>query len=215
MSIDCIEILTPNLLEGATLSESSNTKTYTFTALTEVNKIIVKNSNLTALTIEYKAAAENDFTTVNATQETCGQDFIFNFPATVNALILKLTFTANNSLTLGKIIAAKSLITLSEVLSNLSGNIYAREGHHYLANGALIKWRNFTKFNINLSLENISKTVKQNLENIFKNNTFLTYIFYGAFDTSLIAEYALSQAPFFNLDRRRALYKTNLNLLEK
>lgn len=215
MSIACIEILTPNLLENAVLTESGNAKTYTFTALTALNKIIIKSSNLTALTIEYKAAAEDSFTTLTPTQETCGQDFIFTLSAPVNMLVLKLTFTALSTLNIGKIIAANTLLNLSEVLSTLSGNTYSREGHHYLANGALIKWKDFTKYALTLILENISATVKQNLENILKNNTFLTYIFYGAFDTALIGEYALKQMPFFNFDRRRALYKTTLNLLEK
>ena len=215
MSISCIEILTPNLLENATLAEASNTKTYTFSALTSINKIIIKNSNLTALTIEYKTSAEGDFSTITAAVETYEQDFIFTFSSAVNALILKLTFTYQNTLSIGKIIAAKTLLTLSEVLSSINGSIYAREGHHYLANGALVKWKDFTKFNLTLSLENISSTIKQNLENILKNNTFLTYIFYGNFDTTLAGEYALSRTPFFNLDRRRSLYKTTLNLLEK
>lgn len=215
MSISCIEILTPNLLENATLSESGNTKTYTFSAQTALNKIIIKNTNLNALTIEYKTTAEGDFSTITPTVESCGQDFIFTFPSVVNILILKLTFTVSGSLNVDKIIAAKNLLTLSEVLSTLSGNIYAREGHHYLANGALVKWKDFTKFNLTLNLENISATVKQNLENILKNNTFLTYIFYGNFDTTIIGEYALAHTPFFNLDRRRALYKTALSLLEK
>ena len=215
MSLSCIEILTPNLLKNATLSESGNTKTYTFSALTEINKIVVKNSNLTALTIEYKAAAEDNFTTLTATQETAGQDFIFTLSAITNILVLKLTFTASDTLTVGEIIAAKTLLNLSEVLSTVSGNTYAREGHHYMANGALIKWRDFTKYSLNLNLENISLTVKQNLENILNENTFLTYIFYGSFDITLAGEYALKQAPFFNFDRKRALYKTALTLLEK
>lgn len=215
MSISCIEILTPNLLENATLSETSSTKTYTFSVLTEINKIIIKNSNLTALTIEYKTSEEGNFSTITAIVETCGQDFIFVFPTAVNMLILKLTFTCQNTLTIGKIIAASTLLNLTEVLSTLSGNIYTREGHHYLANGALIKWQDFAKFNLTLNLENINSTFKQNLEDILTNNTFLTYIFYGDFDISLAGEYALSRTPFFNLDRRRALYKTTLNLLEK
>ena len=138
MSISCIEILTSNLLENATLSESGNTKTYTFSALTEINKIIIKNSNLTALAIEYKTSAEGNFSTITPAMETCGQDFIYTFPSAVNILILKLTFTASGTLSIGKIIAAKTLLNLSEVLSTLSGNIYAREGHHYLANGNLV-----------------------------------------------------------------------------
>lgn len=214
MSIRCIEILTPNLLENATITESGNTKTYTFESLTQINKIIIKNSNLTALTIEYKANAEDNFTELTPTQENCGQDFIFTLPAPVNILILKLTFTAAN-LKIRKIIAADILLNLSDILSNLSGNIYSREGHHYLANGTLVKWQDFTKYNLTLSLENINSTLKQNLENIFKTYTFLTYIFYGSFDITLADEYALRQAPFFTLDRRRTLYKTNLNLLEK
>ena len=214
MSIKCIEILTPNLLENATLSESGNAKTYTFSALTQIGKIIIKNSNLTALSIEYKTSAEAEFAEVTATQETCNGDFIFTF-SEVNILVLKLTFTASGTLSIGKIVAAKSLLNLSEVLSTLSGNIYAREGHHYLANGALVKWTDFTKFNLTLSLENISATLKQNLENILKNYTFLTYIFYGSFDITLAGEYALSQMPFFALDRRRTLYRTTLSLLEK
>ena len=215
MSIKCIEILTPNLLENATLAESGSTKTYTFSALTQMNKIIIKNSNLTALTIEYKASADAEFTNITATQESYSQDFIFTFSAPVNILVLKLTFTASDTLNTSKIIAANSLLNLSEVLSTLSGNIYAREGHHYLANGALVKWKDFTKFNLTLSLENINTTLKQNLENILKNYTFLTYIFYGSFDTTLSGEYALSQTPFFTFDRRRTLYNTNFNLLEK
>ena len=215
MSINCTEILTSNLLENATLSESGNTKTYTFSSQTSVNKIIIKNSNLTALTIEYKATYEDEFSTITTAVESCGQDFIYSFPSVVNAVILKLTFTASGTLSIGKIIAAKNLLTLSEVLSTLSGNIYAREGHHYLANGALIKWKDFTKFNLTLNLDNISVTVKQTLENILKNNTFLTYIFYGNFDTTISGEYALAHTPFFSLDRRRTLYKTTLNLLEK
>ncbi len=215
MSLSCIEILTPNLLENAVLSESGNAKTYTFSELTEINKIIVKNSNLTALNIEYKANAEDNFTTLTATQETCGQDFIFTLSAPVSMLILKLTFTASGTLSIGKIIAAKTLLNLSEVLSTVSGNIFAREGYHYMANGALIKWKDFNKYTLTLTLDNINLTVKQNLENILNNNTFLTYIFYGSFDTALISEYAVKQMPFFNLDRRRTLYKTTLNLLEK
>ena len=214
MSIRCIEILTPNLLENAAITESGNTKTYTFESLTQISKIIIKNSNLTALTIEYKANAEDNFTELTPTQENCGQDFIFTFSAPVNILILKLTFTAVN-LKIGKIIAADTLLNLSDILSTLSGNIYSRAGHHYLANGALVKWQDFTKYNLTLSLENINSTLKQNLENTLKNYTFLTYIFYGSFDITLANEYALSQAPFFVLDRRRSLYKTTLNLLEK
>lgn len=215
MSIKCIEILTPNLLENATLAESGSTKTYTFSALMQMNKIIIKNSNLTALTIEYKASADAEFTDITATQESYSQDFIFTFSAPVNILVLKLTFTASDTLNTSKIIAANSLVNLSEVLSTLSGNIYAREGHHYLANGALVKWKDFTKFNLTLSLENINTTLKQNLENILKNYTFLTYIFYGSFDTTLSGEYALSQTPFFTFDRRRTLYRTTLSLLER
>ena len=215
MSISCIEVLTSNLLENATLAETSSTKTYTFSTLTEVSKIIVKNTNLTALTIEYKTSAEGNFSTITATVENYGQDFIFTFSSTVNMLILKLTFTYQSTLSAKKIIAAKSLITLSEVLSNISGNIYTREGHHYLANGALVKWKDFTKFNLTLNLENINSTVKQSLKTILKNNTFLTYIFYGNFDTTMLGEYALGRTPFFSLDRRRCLYKTTLNLLEK
>ncbi len=215
MSIACIEILTPNLLENAVLEETSNTKTYTFPELTQINKIIIKNSNLSTLTIDYKTSLEDEFSTITATVESCEQDFIFTFPADLNILILKLSFTYQNTLNIGKIIAAKTLLTLSEVLSSINGNIYAREGHHYLANGELVKWRDFAKFNITVNLENINYTVKQNLENILKNNTFLTYIFYGNFDTAFTGEYALNHAPFFSLDRRRALYKTTLNLLEK
>ncbi len=215
MSIACIEILTPNLLENAVLEEISNTKIYTFPELTQINKIIIKNSNLSTLTIEYKTSLEDDFSTIIATVESCEQDFIFTFPTDLNILILKLSFTYQNTLNIGKIIAAKTLLNLSEVLSNISGNIYAREGHHYLANGMLVKWRDFTKFNLTLNMENINSSLKQNLKNILKNNTFLTYIFYGSFDTTIAGEYALSRAPFFNLDRRRALYKTTLNLLEK
>ena len=214
MSIGCIEILTPNLLKTATLSEEENTRTYTFPALTKINKIIIKNSNLTALTIEYKTYVESDFSTITAAVEICEQDFIFTFQNPVNMLVLKLTFTADDTLNTGKIIGANTLISLKEVLSTLSGNVYAREGHHYLANGELVKWCDFTKFNLSLSLENISLSVKQNLEKILNGNTCLTYIFYGNFDTALTGEYALSHAPFFNLDRRRALYKTTLNLLE-
>ena len=215
MSIGCVEILTHNLLENAVLTETSSTKTYTFSALTKISKIIIKNSNLTALSIEYKTSAEDDFSTITATVESYGQDFIFTFPSAVNLLILKLTFTFQDNLTVSKIIAANSIIILNDVLSVLNGNVYAREGHHYLADGSLIKWRDFTKFNLNLNIENISPSTKQSLENIFKNNTFLTYIFYGTFDTSLTGEYALSQTPFFTLERRRALYKTTLNLLER
>ena len=90
MSISCIEILTPNLLENATLSESGNTKTYAFSAQTAINKIIIKNTNLTALTIEYKTTAEGDFSTITPTVESCGQDFIFTFPSVINILILKI-----------------------------------------------------------------------------------------------------------------------------
>ncbi len=215
MSIACTEILTPNLLENATLTEVSNTKTYTFESLTALSKIIIKNTNLTALTIEYKTTAEGDFETLTPTQESYGKDFIFTFAAPVSLLVLKLTFSFTETLQTSKIIGANNLITLSEVLTNLSGNIYAREGHHYLANGTLVKWQDFTKFNLTLSIENINSTVKQNLESILKNNTFLTYIFYGAFDTTITGEYALDHTPFFNLDRKRALYKTTLNLLEK
>ena len=214
MSIRCIEILTPNLLENATATESGNTKTYTFTSLMQISKIIIKNTNLTALTVEYKANAEDNFTELTPTQENCGQDFIFTLSAPVTMLILKLTFTALN-LKIGKIIAADSLLNLSDILSTLSGSVYSREGHHYLANGALIKWQDFTKYNLTLSLENINSTLKQNLENTLKNYTFLTYIFYGSFDITLADEYALSQTPFFALDRRRSLYKTTLNLFEK
>lgn len=215
MSIACIEILTPNLLENAALTESGNAKTYTFSALTALNKIIIKSSNLTALTVEYKAAAEENFTTLTPAQETCGQDFIFTLSAPLDVLVLKLTFTASGTLNTGKIIAANTLLNLSDVLSTLSGNIYSREGQHYLANGTLIKWKDFSKYSLSLTLENINLTIKQSIENILKNNTFLTYIFYGSFDTALANEYALKQIPFFNFDRRRALYKTTLNLLEK
>ena len=215
MSISCIEILTPNLLSNATLSEGGNSKTYTFATLTAINKIIIKNSNLTALTVEYKAAAGDNFTTLTPTQATSGQDFIFTLSAPVNVVVLKLTFMASGTLSIGKVIAANTLLNLSEVLSTLSGCNYAREGYHYLANGSLIKWKDFTKYALTLTLENINLPVKQNLENILKKNTFLTYIFYGSFDSALISEYALKQTPFFNFDRRRALYKTTLNLLEK
>ncbi|MBQ2312601.1 MAG: hypothetical protein II183_00360, partial [Elusimicrobiaceae bacterium] len=80
MSIACIEILTPNLLENAVSEETSTTKTYTFPELTQINKIIIKNSNLSTLTIEYKTSLEDDFSTITATVESCEQDFIFTFP---------------------------------------------------------------------------------------------------------------------------------------
>lgn len=216
MSIPVVEILTSNLItSSATIVTVDNVQTITFPLAVSFNKIILKGTSAESLTLKYKATSESSFVTETLTQETCNQDIIFSTSSPLSVTVVELTFSPLENLTIGTVYIVKTLLSLNNVLSRLNCGVYSREGHHYLANGALIKWCDFSKNTVTLTLENLPKTTKQNLVNILSSDTFLTYIFYGSWDSSLIAEYSLTQRPKFTLDRKTELFSSTLDLTEK
>jgi len=215
-----ITILTQNLIEedSATLYAAGNNAavTFNFPAAITADTLLVKNTNITALLVEYKADENDPFTTLP--QQACaGQgDIIFNFPAAEQIKVIKITTASQGGVCFAeKIILARTLLKLTRALSALTADNFTRGGHHYLSDGSLLNWTEFVKQTPSLRLENMDKTTKDSLLALLKTNNFLTYIFYGPYDGSFCGQFALARPPAVNFERKTMLYRADLSLLER
>ncbi|MDR0953644.1 MAG: hypothetical protein LBM71_05680 [Elusimicrobiota bacterium] len=217
MKIKPIEILSANLLNGNTQISNNKTLEINFDAPTMADTLIIKNTDITSVIVEYKTTQNGPLTELAALENNQEKNIIFNFAEQApSGFYFKFTFTSPNATCqAGQIILAKKLITLDNVLSSITPDTYARQGHHYLADGALLKWVEFTKKTIDLRLSNMPPKLWQNLQNILNANVFLTYIFYGDYAADTCSQYALKAPAKSQLERKTALYQVDISLIER
>lgn len=226
-----IEILTPDILLNGTLYDlqgsaltlrqgSKNTLSggfeVVFPSSVQADKILIKNTSLESLNIYYKTQSEGEYILMeNASVFLSGKDMLITFPQTLQAVSFKFVFSSENEEYFYSFFLLKSLLFLDKVLSSLRFSLYSRGGHHYTAGGDLIVWREFSKNNAALTLENMPSALKNSLTEICAENLFLTFIFYGGFDLSQSGEYGLISPLKTELDRTVSLWRAEIDLAEK
>lgn len=216
MIIPNIEILSSNLANYAVIEKSNNTLTLTFESSITFNKILIKDTNITNLNLSYKSNAEDiSFTPIVASKSNYQNDYIFSLVLPLEVQVLKVEFVCQDIANYKQFLVLESKVILNDVLSDIDVSVYSKSGYHYLSNGTLIKWSDFSKNAITLTLQNIPYSTKQILSNLLKENTFLTYIFFGSYDTELSSVYALTEPAIFKLNRKTGYYNVSLNLREQ
>lgn len=233
MTIKPIEILTPNILEAASLSDAqgevfaikhgskntiSGAVTAAFAGTVSAEKILIKNTDAQSITIEYKRAASDvnftlfeDFALVKS-----GRDILITFDAPLEAASFKFTLLGEvESVYFYEFALLSRLLFLDKALTSFTPSGYRKGGYHYTADGTLIRWHEFSKKSGALVLENLSETTKQTLEYICDENIFLTFLFYGAYDLSQSGQYALTADFKAELNRLSGLWNVYLEITEK
>lgn len=228
-----IEILSPNLLEKAQILSFSaeetpikqgakNTFSDGFCAVFEdkikADKILIKTADIQNISIYYKQALTQaeyqlfeDFSTT-----VSGADILVNFNSTLEAQELKFIFSAENvEINFNYFLLLENYLVLDKALSSFNPSNYIRGGYHYSLDGSLIAWRDLVKNSGLLSLENLPQETKTVLEELYEQNIFLTFIFYGGRDLSQSGEYALTSAFNASLNRTTGLWSVNLDITEK
>ncbi len=180
--------------------------------------LLIKNSNLSSLTLSYKADAEDEtYASLSAfTLTQAGEDIFIKFDAPLSFEILRIVYGGSSELCYAKeLIVCNSLLLLDDVLSSLEQDIYFKGGHHYLEDGSLMLWEEFSKNALSVKLSNVTKEKKNSLLALLKQNDFLTCVFYGAYEMSLSSQYGLRRPAKVILGRVLALYEISLELMER
>lgn len=227
-----IEILSSNLLETAQILSlsaakislkqgSKNTLEEGFCAVFEdiiqADKILIKNTDITALSIFYKQALGQEYQPFeNFTINLCGKDILISFNETLEAKEIKFIFSAEGiEKNFNNFLLLKSQLILDKALSSFNPSNYINAGYHYMLDGSLIAWRDLVKNSGVLSLDNLPQSLKAEMEILYEENIFLTFIFYGGIDLSQSGEYAITSAFNASLSRASGLWSISLDITEK
>ena len=145
-----------------------------------------------------------------------GGNIFYAFPSTLTAQVIQITFTPlSGNFYAGSLALCERLMALDKALSSVRPSSYFRGGHHYLASGALIAWKDFSKLSFDISLSNVPQDTAHTLTGMLSNNAFLTYALYGGADAAFCKEFALSAPPVLNIERKTALCQIEFTLLER
>ena len=210
-----ITLYSANLIDSSTqISTSSNTVQITFSEAKQVNALLLKNTAITTVQIEYKTSSQDVSWTQGATlTQTQKEDKFFIFSAQITAQVFKFTFNINADFE--AISLVKKLLSLENILSSFTLDNTFKGSSYYLADGSLVCWQEFSKKKMRLSLSNISQNLLEQLKTVLKENSFLTYALFGDFDGYFVTEFALKETPSYQLNRQSALYSVSLTLLER
>jgi len=188
-----------------------------FATQISADSLVLYNTNAASVKIEYKQnSSDADFILFSSFENISGPDIFLAFPSVLTAAAVRFTFTcAENVFYIGGLNLCKKVISLDNVLSSLSPSSYFKGGHHYLADGQLLVWQDFSKMSFAVTLNNVPQSVAKNLLKLMRGNAFLTYALYGAFDASFCRQFALSEPPVINAERKSGLYTFEFTLLER
>jgi|GEM_PF-2397686 hypothetical protein len=210
-----VTLYSANLItSSSTVQTSQNTITITFEEAKQIDALLLKNTAITSVQVAYKATDEEaDWTQGSLLTQSQKQDKFFIFSSAITAKKILLTFNINADFE--EISLVKKLLTLTNILSSYTLDNTFKGNSYYLANGTLVCWQEYFKKKINLNLSNIPQTLLEQLKDILKTNTFLTYALFGEFDGYFAGEFGLKEMPAYNLNRQSSLYSVNLTLLER
>lgn len=215
-----ITILTQNLIErdmaSLFLDGGEVSVIFNFPEGVSADTLLLKDVFLDSVLLEHALAPEAPWQALPPVDCAGQSDIIFNFPEPLQAQVIKLTFrNAAGECRAGQIILARNLLDLNNVLSTVTDGKYTRGGQHYMADGALVSWREFTKQAPQIRLENVDKQSKEALLALINGGGFCTYIFYGGYEAAASGEFALSRPPMVNLDRKTMRYQIDFSLSER
>ena len=210
-----ITLYSANLItSSSTVQTSTNTTTITFEEAKQIDALLLKNTAITSVQVAYKATGEEDnWTQGPLLTQSQKQDNFFILSSAITAKKILLTFNINADFE--EISLVKKLLALTNILSSYTLDNTFKGSSYYLADGTLVCWQEYFKKKLNLNLSNIPQTLLEQLKNILRTNTFLTYSLFGDFDGYFAGEFALKEIPAYNLNRQSALYSVNLTLLER
>ena len=210
-----ITLYSANLItSSSTVQTSTNTTTITFEGAKQIDALLLKNTAITSVQVAYKATGEEDnWTQGPLLTQSQKQDNFFILSSAITAKKILLTFNINADFE--EISLVKKLLALTNILSSYTLDNTFKGSSYYLADGTLVCWQEYFKKKLNLNLSNIPQTLLEQLKNILRTNTFLTYSLFGDFDGYFAGEFALKEIPAYNLNRQSALYSVNLTLLER
>lgn len=188
----------------------------------DIDRLILQNTNIKYLTAQAVSLDQTvyDIITTQA-QNLDGSDIIIDFtPLSAGQfahkviLYLHTTQTPNEKKQAGEIKLCKKLMTLDNLLVNLSHTSETSSGNFRTVDGTLTGWRDWTKFAGELSISNITYSKKTLIEQIYRENDFITLIHFNDENINIIeaSQCHITQPPDFLHDRTTNLYETILVL---
>lgn len=131
-------------------------------------------------------------------------------------LRLDTTITANAQKTIGELKACAAIFTGSQQwLSDLRRYDEQQAGGYRLYGGALVHWREYTKFGASLMMQDVSKADRDTIMTHYAANGWLTLVVAYDHDPAAVYEVAIDSAPQEALDRKSGLYEISMELRER
>ena len=135
--------------------------------------------------------------------------------ATRVRVVAATTQVVNAEKYLGELKVCLNLISLGTALSDWQPAGEQKAGAYRLAGGPLVAWKEWTRLAGTLSLENVTKAIKDALLPYLKASGFITLVFYADFDASEVYEMSIASAPAWAVDRKAELFSLSMELREK
>jgi len=182
------------------------------------DRIVLLNHNLAGITADYWNGSAWIAIT-EATTTLSDEDNIIEIVTAISATRFRINCTTAQSTDaekyIGELKICADIVSLGLTLSDWQPMGEQKGETYRLAGGSLVSWKEWTKLAGTLSLENVSKTVKDTLVPYIKLNGFLTLIFYSDYDASEVYEVAIGNAPSVMVDRKSDFFRVPLELRER
>jgi hypothetical protein len=208
--------------ETLTIVFRDNTAT---SILKSFNRIILLNHTLKDFVVEYYLfdSGSGTFSWVNISTQTgvTSANTIIKLGATYTCYQMRITctLTQDGSWT-GKIgelkICSSSAIDGDELwFSDTQIQYEQKAGSFRVSDGALVYWKEWTRFAGVMTLNDVTKTERDILIAYLKAASIYTFVLYADHDASEVYEACLVNPPNQVLDRKTGLYQISLELQGK
>lgn len=163
--------------------------------LRALDRIIIINTNIKSMAASYKDQDGNwqAISTGTITGNTA-VSLLIELPTPVTASAVKIflytTQTANSPKAIGELKICKSICELGAWIE-FERTITSKSGDYYLANGALVSWREYSKTAGAFNLGRITKAQRDILWVALTTYPSLTYVLYSDYDLSDTYEFCV------------------------
>ncbi|MGB2579684.1 hypothetical protein AAIR98_001603 [Elusimicrobium simillimum] len=217
MSYRTIDIYGPGLIDNTTSSDLCNgieldvtsaEYAVTFSTATEVNILVLKNSNLSKIKL-YSSARVLLFESVLS-----AADIYLRLPDIKdNKIYIYMEAAANISV--GSIKLFGKLLSLGHTSTQFSRSDLGKQGYYYLANSSLLTWQEYKKAGGRLYISNCSSAVRDKIIQAFAEGNSLVFHFVPMEGRGEMYDFALIKTPSEKYDVKTGLFELDLNLAER
>lgn len=182
------------------------------------DRIALLNTNFKGMTADYwDGAAWQSIAEATLTLAAANKVIEIATPISATRFRISCTTTqvANAEKYLGELKICANVLDLGLALTTWEPSGEQKAGAYRLAGGALCAWREWTKVAGMLTIENLTKTVKDLLLPYLKASGFITLVFHDTFDVTDLYEMSIVSAPAVAIDRKAELYQLSMEMRER